>query len=169
MACGCKKGGAKTVGLAPARASSNDTTQNSMVLMEYVGEQKQKQRLSSKVMPREKYVFSGEQRKFYAYPKDAEWLANMPKQFKVAQVVREQASLDSDGTPKLQSDLRVPKTVDIPLEALDLDPITIGLLRKKFNTVSEVRYAGRAEWMTISQIGAKRADEIEKALNALKV
>lgn len=138
-----------------------------MVLLEYIGTPIQKQRLRSKVVPQHSYIFSGSERKFYAYRGDVAWLTNLT-QFKLApQIAVTLESTESVST--ISSDMwPAPKAADLPLDALTgLDEITLGLLKKRFLTINELRRAGRAELLTIKGMGAIRADKVEAALNAI--
>lgn len=139
-----------------------------MVFIEYIGTQTQKQRLRSKVSPREWYIFGAGTTKFYAYKGDVEWLTAMASQFKIAEDVLLVSESAVTNVPVLTSEMKVPVYTDLPIDVLQLDPITVGLLKREFSTVNEVRNAGRAEWMLIKGIGAIRADEIEEALNAIQ-
>lgn len=175
---GCKKcgsGGTRTV--APS-ASAGGNTSSDMVLIDYIGTQEQKRRLRSKVKPQEQYVFSGDSRRFLAYRKDAEWLASMLDQFKIVTEPTIELAGAFEDVPVLTSVARavpaVPAapietttTADMPLDVLTIDPITLALLKKNFQTITELRNVGRSGWMTIKGIGASRADMVAEALNAL--
>lgn len=164
---GCRKcGGKSTRTISP---SSGLVAANSeMVSIEYIGQQQQKRRLRSKVNVREQYVFSGDQRRFLAYKGDVDWLTSMASEFKLVDetstVVTEQGIED---VPVLNSAAKPLPSVDMPIDVLILDPITLAMLKKHFNTVSELRNVGRSGWMLIKGIGASRADSIAEALNAI--
>lgn len=164
----CKKcGGGRAVTPVSPSAAQELRASGDMVMIDYIGIQEQKQRLRSKVSPHEQYVFGGGQTQFWAYRGDVEWLTSLTKQFKVSEtpvVVTESGIVE---VPVLTSATKAPEQTDLPIEVLQLDPITIGLLKRKFNTVNELRNAGRAEWMLIKGIGAVRADEIKEALDVI--
>lgn len=164
----CRKcgggGGTKIVSPSSASASAN----SEMVLIEYIGTQGQKRRLRSKVNPREQYVFSEDSRRFFAYKQDAEWLVSMAEQFKKVDEPTITLTDNFEDVPVLVSAAKVaPVVMDMPLDVLTIDPITLALLRKRYNSISELRNTGRSDWMTIKGIGANRADMIAEALNAL--
>lgn len=138
-----------------------------MIILEYIGVATQKQRLRSKVKPQDTYVFSGSQRKFLAYRGDVEWLTAMSNRFRVSSQPVASTNTIPDDAPVLMSAAK-PILTDLPIDVLTIDPITLGLLKRKFSTVNEVKNAGKAEWMTIKGIGAARADDIQAALDALK-
>lgn len=162
---GCKKCGGKTISPTAIR---NTNTNTEMVLMEYVGTQGQKRRLRSKVNPREQYVFSEDSRRFLAYRQDAEWLTSMATQFKMIVEPTIETTEGYEDIPVLSSVARsVSIVTEMPLDVLTLDPIILALLKKKFQTITELRNVGRSGWMTIKGIGASRADMVAEALNAL--
>lgn len=163
----CKKCGGGTVTPISAEQAAELRATGEMVLMEYIGSQEQKRRMKSKVRPSEQYVFGGGQKQFLAYRGDVEWLTAMATQFKRAEVNLAENPVVSD-VPVLVSDMKPMVLTDLPIDALTIDPITLGLLRQVYSTVNEVRNAGRAEWMTIKHIGATRADAIQEALDALQ-
>lgn len=170
---GCKKcGGGGTRTVTPS--SSSNSANSEMVLIDYIGSQEQKRRLRSKVNPREQYVFSGDSRRFFAYKQDAVWLASMVDQFKIVTEPVIELAGNLEDVPVLTSVARaVPEVsavsviADMPLDVLTIDPITLSLLKKKFNTIAELKNVGRSGWMTIKGIGANRADAVAEALNAL--
>lgn len=171
---GCKKcGGGGTRTVSPSN-DGHGVSSSDMILMDYVGNQTQKRRLRSKVNPREQYVFSGDSRRFLAYKQDAEWLAGMVDQFKVVTEPIIELAGNFEDVPVLTSNVKAaPKAAeanlvaDMPLDVLTIDPITLALLKKKFNTIAELKNVGRSGWMTIKGIGASRADTVAEALNAL--
>lgn len=167
MACGSCGSGNKTVSpqIGGAMQMKNANSEE-MVLIQYVGAASQKRRLRSKARPREQYVFSKDQDKFWAYRADAAWLTNMVREFRLVPI--EPIYIDDETSVVLSSDMRAPeKPADLPLDVLNIDSDIISRLRKRYNTINELRYAGRGDWLTVSGIGGKRADEIQEALNAL--
>lgn len=167
MACGSCGSGGKAVspqigGAQMMRGGASDE----MVGMEYIGQASQKRRLRSKFKPREQYVFSGDQNKFWAYKQDVPWLTNMAREFRLFPV--EPIRIDDEASVVLTSDMKAPeKPADLPLDVLGIDGDIISRLKKRYNTINELRYAGRGDWLTVAGIGGKRADEIQGALNAL--
>lgn len=168
MACGGGCGGKKTATVTPEMKMELESN-GEMLLVDYVGAATQKHRLRSKAHPQEQYIFSGDQRKFLAYRQDVAWLTAMSNQFRLAPQPTVTTKLPVEDMPILKSEAKpiAAPVVDLPIEVLTLDSIVLGILRRKFKTVSELRYAGRAEWLQVKGIGASRADTIEKALNAL--
>lgn len=168
MACGGGCGGKKTATVTP-EMQQNLEANGEMLLLNYIGSATQKHRLRSKAHPREQYIFSGDQRKFLAYRQDVAWLTAMSKQFKLAEPSAVTTSAAIADIPVLHSDAKpiMPVVTDMPIDVLTIDPITLGLLRRKFKTIAELRNAGRAEWLTIKGIGASRADAVNAALSAL--
>lgn len=161
---GCKKcGGGRTVSPSTPQQIAN----SEMVLIEYIGTQGQKRRLRSKVNPREQYVFSEESKRFLAYAGDVEWLVSMAAQFRVVNEPVIALSAGFEDIPVLVSATKVISVVDMPLEVLTIDPITLAMLRKQFQSISQLREVGRSGWMTVKGIGASRADAIAEAINAL--
>lgn len=162
MACGCGKGNNTVV----PRMNAGEAEEAGMVLFEYIGAATQKQRFNSRTVRGEKYVFSGDQKQIWVYPGDVPWISEM-RDFKrvekkaVVSSVSEFAEL-----PALKSEMSLPPP-DLPLEILSLEPIIMGLLRRKFNSVNEVKLAGRAEWLAIKGMGERRADAVQEAIDAL--
>lgn len=138
------------------------------ILIEYTGNSRGKQRLRSKIVPRQWYVIDGPGHRFRVYRGDVEWLAAMRSQFKV---VEEGSGLPapilsiSDETARLVSETR---PADFPLDVLDLDPIVLGLLKRRYQTISELRRAGEADWLLIKGMGAKRAELVKEALSVVR-
>lgn len=161
MACR-KCGGGKVVPM------SQDTNRESaeMVLVEYIGAPDQKRRLRSKYNPREMYIFGAGVKRFYAYAADIPFLTSMAAQFKIINTPVVSQNIDTSVAPVLVSNT-ASKEADLPLEALVIDPIVIGILRHHFKSVNELKIAGRSKWLAIKGIGATRADSIEEAINAL--
>jgi hypothetical protein len=167
MACRKCGGGSPVTPVTPDAAAQMKAT-GDMVWIEYIGIQEQKQRVKSRVAPHEHYIFGGGQSRFLAYRGDIEWLTAMASRFRLLEI----ATLlpvgnDLASVPTLSSEIKTPVLTDLPVDSLQLDPITLGLLRRQFSTINEIRNAGRAEWLTIKGIGGIRADEIAEALDAI--
>lgn len=170
---GCRKCGAgRTV--TPISTAEAERLKNSgeLVAVEYVGTQEQKQRIRSKVSPRDWYIYGAGQNRFYAYRGDVEWLTSMGALFKLVDTPTIATEIGAVEVPVLSSEAKATPVVapvaDLPVDVLLLDQITLALLKRKYNTINEIRNAGRAEWMTIKGIGAVRADEIEEALHVIQ-
>lgn len=162
MACGCGKGNNNVV----PRLSASEAEEAGMVLFEYVGKATQKQRFNSRTVRGEKYVFSGDQKQIWVYPGDVPWISSMKDFKRVEKKIIAPSMTEFADLPVLKSEMRMPPP-DLPLEILSLDPIIMGLLRRKFASVNEVKIAGRAEWMAIKGMGERRADAVQEALDAL--
>lgn len=161
----CKKcGGGRVV---PMVSDPNISSNSEMILVEYIGKQSQRRRVNSKYNPREKYTFGGGTTRFYAYKADIPFLTSMKDQFVVVEAPPVTQPIEAVIAPVLTSNAVVVRERDLPLEALVLDPIVIGILKKHYNGVKELKTAGRANWLQIKSIGKSRADAIEEAINAL--
>lgn len=175
MACGCSKNKPASItpqfGSSGVQKMSQQQDQEMTVQVEYIGAATQGQRINSRVNPRHKYTFSGDERLFKAYAADAEWLSSM-KHFRIAQELAPRQVVGIDGNnlievPTITSEMPAMPRSDLPIEALNLDPIVMGILKKKFRTASELRNAGRNEWLTVKGMGDRRADLVQEALDAI--
>lgn len=175
MACGCS-GKSKPASITPQfgnpeaqKMSQQD--QEMTVQVEYIGAAEQGQRINSRVNPRHKYTFSGDERLFKAYASDAEWLSSM-KHFRIAQEFAPRQVVGIEGSnlvevPVITSEMPAPPRSDLPIEVLNLDAMLLGILKKKFRTTSELRNAGRNEWLMVKGMGDRRADLVQEALDAI--
>lgn len=161
----CRKcGGGRVI---PLSSDPNSEANSQMVLVEYIGAPDQKRRLRSKANPREQYIFGGGVTRFYAYSADVPFLTSMANQFRAIPAPAVSQNIETLTAPVLTSNLIVRES-DLPIEALTLDPVVISLLRKHYNGISELKAAGRANWLSIKGVGATRADSIEEAIHALR-
>lgn len=149
-----------------------------MILLEYIGVPTQFRTLRSRVVPGRMYEYGGEvgsqDRFFYIYKGDADWLLQYVNEFKVADKQRTagpQLIVESNQqptTPIAPPVLSADADFSAPIETLDVDPEILGVLKGAgYTSVDQVARASDVELASIKGMGPARRKKVANALAAL--
>lgn len=169
MACGCSKGGKRTVSIRDSSAPPDgmSDTEMSMVLMEYTGNEPSKARLRSRMKPAERYAYSKDEPQFLVYKGDVNWLESLGHFSVVSGGVSESAPLVNE-LPALESNIVAPDFSNIPADVLSIDPVIVANLKKHgYETIGSLKLASDGELLALKGMGSKRLKDLRKALDAI--
>lgn len=170
MGCGCGKGGGNNtvvIETSSDPSSPGMLTTNTLVTMQYTGTETGTRRLRSRSNPSARYSYSADEKLFQAYQSDVDWLVSLNEFVVVEEDTSASSSVISD-LPALESSTQAPSYANVPVDRLGIDPVITATLKKNgIDTIDILQLISDADLLSIKGLGAKRVQDIRKALDVI--